>query len=94
LRRHPDYLLKRGLIPYKLTVDAFVGILRLQNYCCAICGKKIRKRSEQHVDHDHKTNIVRGILCGTCNRGLGHFHDSIQLLVLALAYLRGYSEVF
>jgi Recombination endonuclease VII len=44
------------------------------------------------VDHCHKTNIVRGMLCNHCNRGLGHFKDDPQLLEFARIYLISYSE--
>jgi hypothetical protein len=55
---------------------------------CIICG------SEENlvVDHCHKTNIVRGMLCNHCNRGLGHFKDDPELLEFARIYLINYSD--
>ena len=50
---------------------------------CQICGKK----EDLVVDHNHKTNIVRGILCNHCNRGIGHFLDNESLLKSAIKYL-------
>lgn len=52
---------------------------------CEICGSQ----SEQvlHVDHCHDTNKIRGMLCRTCNLGLGNFKDSKDLLSKAVAYL-------
>lgn len=56
-----------------------------QNYACAICGESIRGRA--HVDHNHKTDEVRGLLCFLCNAGLGMFKDNIRLLAAAIVYL-------
>lgn len=52
---------------------------------CVICGSI----SKIVVDHDHKTQKVRGPLCQHCNFGLGHFKDDPELLELAAMYLRG-----
>jgi hypothetical protein len=40
-----------------------------------------------HIDHDHKTGLVRGLLCKHCNQGLGHFRDSTTFLHNAVGYL-------
>jgi hypothetical protein len=54
------------------------------NQNCMICGKE----EKLVVDHDHETGKVRGLLCNHCNRGLGHFRDSVQFLDLAAKYLK------
>lgn len=55
---------------------------------CVICGST----EKLVVDHCHKTNIIRGMLCNHCNRGLGHFKDDPELLEFARMYLLGYSK--
>lgn len=52
-------------------------------FFCTICGDE----GNLVVDHDHKTNQVRGLLCNHCNRGLGHFKDNPNLLEYARIYL-------
>lgn len=40
------------------------------------------------ISSDHQTSIVRGLLCGECNRGLGLFMDNIDILIKAIEYLK------
>jgi hypothetical protein len=64
-----------------------------QNEKCAICDKDFlvcAPKGNIHgrvIDHDHDTGQIRGLLCGSCNRGLGHFEDSTKLLKAAIFYL-------
>lgn len=50
---------------------------------CTICGTN----SDLVVDHNHKTNKIRGMLCQRCNQGLGQFKDDPMLLEMARIYL-------
>jgi hypothetical protein len=52
---------------------------------CEICKKHV---GELHIDHDHTTGKVRGMLCGSCNRALGLFHEDVEALRSAIAYLQ------
>jgi Recombination endonuclease VII len=59
-----------------------------QNHKCAICRDPIAFEGQRcHIDHDHDTGILRGLLCGRCNRGLGHFQDDVERLERAVAYI-------
>lgn len=54
---------------------------------CACCGRSEPGGHGWQIDHDHKTGKFRGIICVSCNRGLGLFHESVQLLCLGIKYL-------
>lgn len=68
-------------------------MLSIQNFSCAICGGNDFERIGRvlSVDHDHKTGKVRGLLCLTCNSGLGIFKDDPVLLKKASSYLEEHS---
>jgi hypothetical protein len=73
----------------------FDDLLRKQCGRCAICKQTPQERGHNrqfHIDHDHKTNSVRGLLCHSCNLALGHFKDSIEILTAAIAYLERSSD--
>ena len=71
---------------YGITLAEYQQMLEIQDGRCKICGKKPGKRMLD-VDHCHKTNKVRGLLCSKCNIGLGQFNDSLGLLLEAALYL-------
>src|SRR5665811_2413458 len=60
-----------------LTEAEFQRMLDAQSGVCAICFTKVTAGEKScHIDHDHITGDVRGVLCRNCNVGLGHFKDS------------------
>ncbi|MBX3376060.1 MAG: endonuclease VII domain-containing protein [Phycisphaeraceae bacterium] len=62
--------------------------LRAADASCSICGDSdVGQAKGLHVDHCHETGRVRGLLCPHCNRGLGCFKDSPELLEIARCYL-------
>jgi peptide methionine sulfoxide reductase MsrB len=79
--------IRRGLYRDMISDDDLKDIIDTIKECI-ICGSQ----ENLVVDHCHKTNIVRGMLCNHCNRGLGHFKDDPQLLEFARIYLISYSE--
>ena len=72
---------------YGMTVEDYDALLKLQKGRCAMCKQKYGRTL--HVDHDHRTNVVRGLLCQRCNMGIGLLQDSINLLQSAIDYLKG-----
>ena len=70
-------------------VDAKV----LEQKGCAVCRiAKPKGKNSWHVDHDHATGKVRGVLCGHCNAGLGHFRDKVKTLRAAIYYLEAHEH--
>lgn len=86
-RRSAKALALSRLKLYGLTAFAVEALLVTQHGGCAICRTPLSDAGA-HVDHDHATGRVRGILCGGCNIGLGHFRDDPEKLVAAAEYLR------
>ena len=78
---------KRNLLKtYGLKIEQYEKMLVSQNGLCAIC-KKGENGRELSVDHCHKTDIVRGLLCKRCNWAIGFFDDNAELLRSAIEYL-------
>jgi hypothetical protein len=64
----------------------YEAMLASQGGGCAICGKPPGKIS-LHVDHDHESGEIRGLLCVGCNNALGQFRDDAMLLGRGISYL-------
>lgn len=70
-----------------ITLADFDRMLDEQHGVCAICGRLPREDISFHVDHDHETGRIRGLLCFKCNNALGDFEDQPEWLDQAAAYL-------
>lgn len=68
---------------YKITPDQFATMHSAQGGLCALCPASLDK---PHVDHDHNTGVVRGLLCHRCNIRLGGW-DDIEWRAKAIKYL-------
>jgi hypothetical protein len=79
---------KRRLVRYGLTEDAYTTMFLGQGCKCAICGTDTPGNSRDwHVDHDHISGKVRGILCHHCNLMLGNAKDNMDTLYKGILYL-------
>lgn len=75
--------IKDKLRIYNLTMEQYE---KLQDRCggrCEIC----KKECNLYIDHNHKNNLVRGMLCNTCNAGIGFLKDDKNVLQAAIDYL-------
>lgn len=71
---------------YGIEKEHYTGLLKEQNGLCAICGHSLKTKC--CVDHNHATGQIRGLLCDSCNRGLGLLKDSVSVLGTAIDYLK------
>lgn len=76
---------------YTLTEDEYQTLYRAQGGRCYACRRATGKTKRLAVDHDHDTGEVRGLLCGPCNKTLGHARDSVEFFVRFAEYL-GWSK--
>jgi hypothetical protein len=93
-KANPDRVLNSRMKKFGLSASAYYELLASQDGKCAICGSgQPPGRGRFHVDHDHIAElkgglmVVRGLLCGGCNKGLGCFRDNPESLVRASMYL-------
>jgi hypothetical protein len=84
----------RHLKRYGITLEHFDAMLAVQGHRCANRGCLAIDPGKRgwHVDHDHATGKVRGLLCGPCNLMLGQARDSIRRLLGAVVYLGSEAE--
>jgi hypothetical protein len=83
LRQRAGHLKRK----FGMTIEQYDAMLEAQGGGCFICGRPPREDISLHVDHDHSTGKVRGILCFCCNNALADFQEDLELLRKAMAYL-------
>ena len=75
---------------YGITLEQYNQMFTNQNGNCAICGRNQSEfKTSLNIDHCHKTNKIRGLLCSNCNTALGLFNDDNVLLQKAINYNKG-----
>jgi hypothetical protein len=72
---------------FGITPEEYEARLAEQGGGCAVCGRPPKAGKSLHVDHDHDTGYVRGLLCFSCNAALGHFQDDLERIDAALIYV-------
>lgn len=91
-----EKVLAHQVARYGLTLQEYRDLYNAQHQKCAICTKHLdidlqvgggMRDNRAHIDHDHSTELVRGLLCGSCNMLLGCAKDSIDVLKAAIIYL-------
>lgn len=86
-RQKPEHKARsKRLRRYGLTREEYDALMATHGDGCAICGQLDPDRSLA-IDHCHRTQAVRGLLCSSCNLGLGNFRDDPKLLAAAIHYL-------
>ena len=93
----PDFHHKKDLVRfYGVTHEWYHETLERQKFSCGICRKPAEKNDLRSgkpmrlaVDHCHATGEVRGLLCNSCNRGIGLLNHDKETLLAAISYLSG-----
>lgn len=83
LRERAGHLMRK----YGMTIEQYDAMLEAQGGGCFICSRPPREDISLHVDHDHSTGAIRGILCFRCNNALADFQEDPAVLTKAVAYL-------
>ena len=78
---------------YGITYDDYLEMFNEQDSKCLICSRHQKDLTlALAVDHCHDTGMIRGLLCGNCNSGIGNLRDDISLLKKAIEYLESYEN--
>ena len=74
---------------FGISMQEYLDMYLAQNGRCAICRQESPDAKKVlAVDHCHKTGAIRGLLCVHCNIALGNFRDDIEVLKMAIEYLK------
>lgn len=89
--KHAEYGRRSNLKRrYGLTEDAYNSLYSTQEGKCAICKCELELRSKfTHIDHDHETLEIRGLLCHPCNTAIGLLKEDETIIINVFKYLFG-----
>lgn len=88
---HREYCRDKELFrKYGIGIEWYKAVLSLQDNRCAICGTDDPggRSNVFHIDHNHETGELRGLLCYNCNTALGYLKDRTDVLAKAIEYLK------
>lgn len=97
-KKHREYEVRRA---YNLSPEQYYAILESQDNKCVGCLREFGEEVLPHIDHDHSCcpqargtcgHCIRGILCNTCNRGLGCLKDSPEIMNRLARYILNYEK--
>lgn len=89
-KRNPTLKMDKIYKSFGFSYEEYQEKLVEQDNICLIC----KKQTKLVVDHCHKTNYYRGVICNLCNAGLGCFYDDTQIMQNAINYLKEYNELW
>lgn len=84
-RAHRKWWLQHS---YGLSLADYFDLRAKQNGGCAACGRKPEDDLGLHVDHNHQTGKVRGLLCSGCNTALGLLREDTKAIRGLLEYIK------
>lgn len=92
-KNHPQQcqIFSRRTLYGKESINHIIVQRQIQNERCAICEQTFKE--EPHLDHNHCTKQLRGVLCRTCNLLLGYCHENTEVLKRAALYLEHWNEI-
>lgn len=88
LQKDPEYNRKISIRSHGITIEYFDMMFKEQKQSCWICSKEFKNKSDAKIDHNHETNIVRGLLCNNCNTSIGLVQENIDVLKKMIKYLK------
>jgi murein L,D-transpeptidase YafK len=82
---------------YGVGINYFNAKLKEQGGVCGGCRRSVKniwrgQEVNMALDHDHKTNKPRGVLCMKCNRALGLLEENQEFILSLLEYIRKYQK--
>lgn len=100
VKNSEEMSIRKIIRKYKTTLEHYKYLLERSENKCEICGEKETRKTGKSprttrlsLDHCHILNKVRGLLCHTCNVGIGNFKDNINIMKKAINYLESHQHI-